>query len=187
VEHTEEWAHKATAEAQQGFKVFGYDGHVTVTGEAAYTITSSYTSTFQETVTTEKDFDFPAGVVWQWQFEITDVCGNTTAMNEDFAVSEGLYAPPCCLPGYAVDIKNYSGACHPTRDGKVFNLCNATKSYTKYDGRDWTHLSSGKEKTGGTVATADAPPANLILFKRSSAAELLQRPLLCRICETPKK
>mmetsp|Transcript_23163 Transcript_23163/g.66811 ORF Transcript_23163/g.66811 Transcript_23163/m.66811 type:complete len:185 (+) Transcript_23163:382-936(+) len=152
VENTNEWATKATIEAQQGFKFLGYDGHVTVTGESAYTTTSGYTSTFQETVTTEKYFDFPAGVVWQWQFEITDVCGSTTAMNEDFAVTEGLYAPPCCLPGYAMDIKNSSGACHPARDGKVYNLCNST---------------------GGTGAAADAPLANFTFFKKSTAAEVV--------------
>lgn len=121
-ENTSTWANTVTTQTQAGFKAFGFGTQVTVTGETSQTLGTSLSGTFQETTTMQREFDFSAGVVWQWQMIPDSVCGQASVLTSNFAVTEGLYDPPCCLPGYALDITKYQ-QCHAASDGTIFNLC----------------------------------------------------------------
>merc|ERR1712167_557349 len=80
-------------------------------GEISNTITQSYQSTFTMTKTEKYTADVPAGIVWQWKFNISDPCSNSFASRHDIMVSGNQLLTPCCLPGYHEDIANVSSAC----------------------------------------------------------------------------
>jgi len=122
---TSTWSNSVTTQTQAGFKAFGIGTQVTVTGETSQTIGSSLSETFQETTTVQQEFDFPAGVVWQWQMIPDSPCGQASVLTSNFAVTDGLYDPPCCLPGYALNISTYQ-QCHAASDGTIVNLCSQT-------------------------------------------------------------
>jgi hypothetical protein len=58
----------------------------------------------------------------QWQFFVTDNCGNTT-INTTYVQTPAIPIEPCCLPGYAADPDKQHGKCLADKDGKIYSLC----------------------------------------------------------------
>ena len=105
------WGGSVTTSVSAGFKFFGADSSVSVSGTASHDISHSYSSTFSKTTTTTYTYDFDAGVVWQWQFNVADGCGPTLASGHDYALTLNKANPPCCLPGFFMDPKTPHGDC----------------------------------------------------------------------------
>ena len=111
VSDTSDWGGSVTTTASAGFKFFGTDASVEVSGTASHSISHSYSSTFSESSSTTYTADMDAGVVWQWAFDIDDGCGSTTATGLDFALTINKANPPCCIPGYFLDPTKAHGDC----------------------------------------------------------------------------
>lgn len=122
VESSSTWGGSVTTTASAGFDFFGNEGSVSVSGEVSDSVAHSYSDTFSKSSTTTYTYEFDAGVVWQWKFDITDPCGAATASGHDLALTPGAFAPPCCLPGMFENITLPTGACH----GTTPNICNST-------------------------------------------------------------
>lgn len=123
VQSSTTWGAQATASVSSGFKFFGLKESIDVTGEISTSVSQQYSSTFSMSTTVTHGFAFGPGVVWQWQFTISDGCGATTGSGHDLTLTSGAFAPPCCLPGYFEDITKPHGACHSGP-----NICNSTSS-----------------------------------------------------------
>merc|ERR1712014_547489 len=82
-----------------------------VSGTLSRSIAKEYSSEFSMSKTETHTFNYGAGVVWQWQFTITDQCGSSTVSGNDMALTPGAFEPPCCLPGYAKNVSVPHGAC----------------------------------------------------------------------------
>jgi len=67
---------------------------------------ASYSSEWSWQVTTEEDFEvdfdksYEGKALFQWQFFIVGTCSNTNPKTQDYALTDGNFAPPRCLPGY---------------------------------------------------------------------------------------
>merc|ERR1711871_343994 len=94
-----------------------------LSGTAAFQQSVGYSSEFAMTKTTEYDFKFAPGQVWQWTWRVTDTDGITTVTGKDLVLSAGKFDMPCCLPGYFANISDPIGACHAAKDGHVWDLC----------------------------------------------------------------
>jgi len=50
--------------------------------------------------------------VWQFHYEVDDSCHHhEIPFSKHYVLSDGLWEPPCCIPGYAVDAP-FSRLCH---------------------------------------------------------------------------
>merc|ERR1712046_94899 len=116
------WEEQTTKSVNGGFKALGLTASAAVSGQTSKDISVEYSTEFQESTTVTKTFQFDAGVVWQWQFNVTDLCGSSLVLSDDFAVTPGVFQPPCCLPGFVVNISKYQN-CTAASDGTTYNLC----------------------------------------------------------------
>jgi len=120
---TETWGESVTVSVSSGFDAFGLASRVTVSSETSHSLAQTYTKTFEET--DEQDFTdtFDAGTIFQWAWTITDLCGKSKVKGTDLVRTNGTFQPPCCLPGFAADPKDYTGKCAAMPGDKVYNLC----------------------------------------------------------------
>jgi hypothetical protein len=86
-------------------------------------VAKGYSQTFSETSTTTHTYQFGPGMVWQWQFTITDPCGSSIIMGKDLRLTAAMPFPPCCIPGWEKNITDPHGDCYPDSSGKLVNLC----------------------------------------------------------------
>lgn len=126
VANTTEFGSKVNAEISSGFNIFGLKGQAKVGAEVSATVSSTFESTFSMSETKTYQDQFDAGQVWQWQFNVTTGCGAILG-EADFTgqatvLTAGLFAPPCCLPGWAMDPTAQHGQCAPGPDGNVYVL-----------------------------------------------------------------
>lgn len=87
---------------------------VEVSASYAKTVTQEVISSFNVTigVTTTAHCDFAPYVLWQWRLDSDGSCPANTYTNA-YACTSTTAEPPCCLPGYAEDVKYsecYSGS-----------------------------------------------------------------------------
>jgi len=96
----------------EGFSFVGSSAGAGVAGGLSNTIANQFSSTFSMTSSTTRSFHFNAGTVWQWQFTVTDRCGDSTIRTNSMAVTTGAWMEPCCLPGYSANDEMPHGPCH---------------------------------------------------------------------------
>jgi hypothetical protein len=111
---TRTWSHSTTESVTAGFSFAGFSMSTTVSHTASYEIARSYSSTFSQTTTESSSLTFPPGQIWQWHFNVTDVCGNTDVLGHDWVQTENKLAEPCCPPGFAANATQQHGACANT-------------------------------------------------------------------------
>jgi len=63
------------------------------------------------TKTETSALSFPPGQIWQWHFNITDVCGKTDVLGRDWVLTNNAKDEPCCPPGFAQDPMFQHGPC----------------------------------------------------------------------------
>lgn len=115
-----EWGAKVTSTTKAGFSAFGVKGSETISGEISASLSIGYSSTFSMSSVETHTFDFPAGVVWQWMFDVQDGCGPTSVSGHDLELTPNSLVPPCCLPGFFANITEPLGQCI----GGTPSLCN---------------------------------------------------------------
>lgn len=113
---TEEWSSSVTRTVNTGFELEG----ISASTEISSTIGHSTSNTYSQEWTTNDEHAFtvtwgPNAVglnAWQFIFAPYDSCGYTEqSKTQQYALTEGAWRPPCCLPGYATDAPSYS-KCH---------------------------------------------------------------------------
>ena len=102
----EGWSRRTSAEVSGGFPFIGGDFSVTVEGSYAEESSKKLTEAVEDTVGTRTTFNFPQGVVWQFTYSVEDTCASATIKTRSLVHTIGRYAPPCCLPGYALPDAN---------------------------------------------------------------------------------
>merc|ERR1712196_47792 len=115
-ERTKKWASEVAVEVSSGFKFLGADlGEVTVSGSYAQDASSSIKTSTQKSVTSTKEYEFtessPKGVVWQFDYTVTDSLGKTDIGTLDFVTTAHRGQYPCCLPGDSADANRPYGPC----------------------------------------------------------------------------
>lgn len=106
---TESWSNSVTMTAKAGFKFSdGNTAGVEVSTTLSHKMTNSYSSEWMTSDTYKFSINWAEKYenMFSWQFYIipTDSCGHieTTMLNQ-FAITEGAWQQPCCLPGYSAD------------------------------------------------------------------------------------
>merc|ERR1712100_265055 len=84
--------------------------------------------TFSTNEMTTFSTTLPAGVIFQFQMNIDDNCGQSGVFMNDFVVTASANEPPCCLPGYFVDISEPHGECITSDDGDNYNVCDLQRA-----------------------------------------------------------
>jgi hypothetical protein len=104
-----------TATVEAGFSLFGAEGSVSlevsgsIAGELSREVSRSVEVTTEQTETTTFT---SAGTVWQFQYDVADLCIPKWVLKTSSLIrTKGAFEPPCCLPGYALDPDNYYGPC----------------------------------------------------------------------------
>lgn len=128
--NTKTWSQSVTVSVSAGFNVLVAKGDVSVSSTTAYEEAKAYSSTFEETDETTFTDQFKAGTIWQWVWTIEDECGRSIVKGTDVVRTRGTFEPPCCLPGFALDPKNYAGKCGAAKGSKAYVLCPKSETYT---------------------------------------------------------
>jgi len=121
---TEEWEESVTATVSQGWSLFGNDGSVEISGTIAHSTSEGYSSEWSTSESEEFQVEFKEDAVgkvtWQFVFSPADSCGNRlNSVTKEYALTEGMWRPPCCVPGWSVDAPVYK-TCH-SREAMVKN------------------------------------------------------------------
>lgn len=111
VSDTRTWGTTVSANAGVSFGFSGVGITAGVSGSLSQSIAKGYTSEFEMSSTETHTFNYGPGVVWQFQFTVTDRCGSSTIKGNDLALTKGAIDPPCCLPGYSRNISVPHGDC----------------------------------------------------------------------------
>lgn len=113
---TEDWSESVSAKVSQSWSLFGAEGSVEITGTYAHQTSSTYSSEW--TTSDEHTFEITwseeqvGKQSWQFVFFTSDSCQHEEqTLVQDFAVTEGAWRPPCCVPGFATDMPAYT-TCH---------------------------------------------------------------------------
>jgi len=85
----ENWGAKVTTAVSSGFTTGsqGVSAQISVSGEVSESFSKSYSDTFSQTESETFEFQFPGGVVWQFQFKIKDDCGTSVSKARDMQVT----------------------------------------------------------------------------------------------------
>lgn len=111
VSKTVTWASKVTSNiGASGLNIFGVGMTGSLSKEMSKTISVTDTETMEESSYKYYSTTVKPGIVWQWQYKIYDEFG-TTVVGSNHIQQTNTSDPPCCLPGYHVDIQQPRGAC----------------------------------------------------------------------------
>lgn len=110
---TESWSSSMTTEVQAGFEFEGFSESVKVSQTVGRALATAYSTEWTTSSTHSFEVDFTekdrGKVAWQFRFEPHDSCDHTEdTLTKEFAITANAGVEPCCLPGYATDIPNYS-------------------------------------------------------------------------------
>jgi hypothetical protein len=108
---TQTWSRSTTESVTAGFSFEGFSTSTTVSHTASYEIAKSYSSTFEMDKEQTSTLSFPPGQIWQWHFNVTDVCGSTDVLGRDWVQTANAVDEPCCPPGFALNATVQHGAC----------------------------------------------------------------------------
>jgi len=102
---TSTWAESVSASVSAGHAAVG---SLQVTGtlaeEMAHSQKQSWSSNTEETIERKFGADDVNKALWQFEFHITDTCGNEVdSKTQEIALTEARDHPPCCIPGYNID------------------------------------------------------------------------------------
>jgi len=108
---TTTWSEKVTRTVTEKMMVEGsgekYATSVEIGHEQANMYASEWSKNKEYDLEITFDKSYSGKVLWQWQFTVHDSCGTTTPKTPDYAITNGAYEPPKCLPGYATDGLGY--------------------------------------------------------------------------------
>lgn len=121
---TQAWDESVTTTVSQGFSLVGNGGSVQISGTVAHQTSQTFQSEWGTSDTQEFDVTFDKSDVgkaaWQFVFSPTDSCGNAvTSLTKEFALTEGQFRQPCCVPGWATDAPAYKSC--STQDAMIAN------------------------------------------------------------------
>jgi hypothetical protein len=116
------WGHSTTSSVSAGFSFFGISISSSVSHMTSESFTKSHTSTFSMSDTESYTTQMGAGTVWQFQMDIKDNCGLSGVKFNDLQLTQSGLNPPCCLPGYFVNISHPEGECLEV-DGEKYDVC----------------------------------------------------------------
>lgn len=123
VSNTKDWSKSTTHSTKMGFKYEGFSISHEISHTTSKEFSITHTSTFETSEMTTYSTTVPAGVVWQFQMDINDNCGQSSVHMNDVVVTQSATEPPCCLPGYFVNMSNPHGDCITSVDGDNYNVC----------------------------------------------------------------
>jgi len=102
------WGQKVAGKLDAGFLW----EKVEVSAEVSHQFARTHSDTFSETTLTSETHNFDApGTAWQYVLHATEIGGISDIRLNGYAVTKGIYAPPCCLPGYWKDPSKPTGSC----------------------------------------------------------------------------
>ena len=133
---TKEWSESAITTMKQGWNFVGEKGSIFVSGQVAHSTSSSYAHEFSATEESDLVVHFTneqvGKSVYQFVFTTYYACtdnGVVKSLNAwntlviEYALTEGKWRPPCCVPGYSTDAPKYL-TCHSketmVKDGEQF-------------------------------------------------------------------
>jgi len=88
------------------------------------TLSTTYVTQFEEYQETTISWNFKPGVTWQWEFSITDGCGEVSKVRtSDIVTTANRAEPPCCLPHYFKNPNSPYGECVINEDGELISFC----------------------------------------------------------------
>lgn len=116
------WGHSTTASVSTGFHFLGISIGSSVSHMTSVSFTNSHASTFSMSDTESYTTQIGAGTVWQFQMGIKDNCGLSVVKFNDLQLTQSGLNPPCCLPGYFVNISHPEGECLEV-DGEKYDVC----------------------------------------------------------------
>ena len=106
------WSSEVSRSVSYGFNFLGAYAGVEVTGSKASESSNTVSSSIQKSVTETHTVTFDrGGTIWQFEYDIEDLCGGANIKTTDFVLTSGRARPPCCLPGYALEYENAHGPC----------------------------------------------------------------------------
>lgn len=114
---TSAWETSVTTMISAGFdfKGVGFDVSVAVGASFSGSVESSVSQAVSLTEEVEIEREFQPSTVWQFQFEVTDIC---LGESDPWDIFTDIFAPtinrgnePCCLPGHFLDPTNPHGPC----------------------------------------------------------------------------
>jgi len=116
VANTQTYTESVTKSMSKGFSVEIEGEGETSSKSLSTTQSQEFASTdesiFSASSTLEQSWEFHAGIVWQWRYEIQwGTCGTDYAHPLKFQQSLNVDHPPCCLPGHFLDPKDPQSAC----------------------------------------------------------------------------
>jgi len=114
--HEESWSTSVTETMNEGFKVDDFSFGVSLSTTDSRQLVTTDSSYFSEQFTQTQSFNFGAGVVWQWRYQVNRA---STAMGSgtDFVFVPQFQLSPsedehvCCLPGHFLDLTDYQSGC----------------------------------------------------------------------------
>jgi len=120
---TNTWSQSVTEKMTSDFKVDDFGTSTEVDTQTTTTVSETNKDVFTQTETVTYKYNFDPGYVWQWQWRTVDTDGESTSKTMFLVTTEGLYDPPCCIPGYFSDVTDPTGSCEADEDGAVYTLC----------------------------------------------------------------
>lgn len=125
---TEQWTQSVSITTELSWEFLGMGGKIDITAAVAHSTTNAYSHEWA--TTTEHDFsvtwsqDMVGKAAWQFKFDEYDTCHHKeNTLTREYAVTEGQWRQPCCVPGWSVDAPHYT-TCHSketmTKDGEKF-------------------------------------------------------------------
>lgn len=114
---TKEWQDSMTASISTGFNILVLSGEASISRTTAMREAEVYKEAWTRTEGGERTLSFEkseiGNVLWKWEFYARDSCSgntNTEIVTRDYAITEGAWREPCCLPGYGLD--HHYKQCH---------------------------------------------------------------------------
>jgi len=144
-DRTSTWDTSVSASVTANF-AFG-----SVSGEVTQSFGGSQSTTVSNSLARNQDVShattwYEKGVIWQYAIHIQDLCvpGWDVTTNEVY-MTPSIEEPPCCLPGYFLDIENPHGPC------KEGSPCQCSKEVCEgpQDSDEDTSDSNEEEEEGG--------------------------------------
>lgn len=104
---TTEWQDSMTASISEGFNILVLSGEASISRTQARREAETFKEAWTSTTVRERTITFQESnigdALWKWEFTAKDTCGDrSTVVVNDYALTEGRWREPCCLPGYGI-------------------------------------------------------------------------------------